>query len=374
MHIIVEQSQLAKALSHVSRIVERRNTGEVLSNVLLDAFAGGLRLKATDLDITVTETIGAMTNSTGQTTVSAQMLFEIVKKLSDAAQIELKLDEEKKFLLVESGDSHFKVACLSAESFPVTEAREFTHKFSLVAGDLYKLLSHSEFAISTEETRYYLTGAYFHCVEEEGKLLLRTVSTDGHRLAKLQMEAPIGAEGMPSVILGRKLVVELVRLLAEDKERDVQIELSVSNAMIRIADICIVSSLIEGNFPDYTRVIPKNNDKYLRLSCSALKAGVERVSVVANERGRAVKFSLVEGRLTLSVNSAQTGSAEEKIDVSYENDPLEIGFNARYLLDVIAQIPTEDVLLNFLNAESPALIHPADSSDDAMYVLMPMRC
>ncbi|WP_370931692.1 DNA polymerase III subunit beta [Bartonella sp. DGB1] len=372
MHVIVDQSQLLKALSHSARVVERRNAGEIVSNVFLDAFAGGLRLKATDLDLLLTEVIPAVSKEDGKTTVSAQLFSEIVKKLSDYEQVELCLDQDKKFLIIKSGVSQFKLAVMDANDFPVEEEKIFTHNFCLPASELFFLLSRCEFAISMEDTRYYLTGAYFHCVEEDNKKLLRSVATDGHRLARIQIDAPEGVENMPNVIIGRKLVTELCKILAEDKEQQVNISLSDRNIKLQINDICFVSSLVDGKFPDYNRVIPIKNDKELKISNSALKSAVDRVTVVS-ERGKAVKFSLTQDKLILSVSASPAGSAEERLDVDYKDEDLQIGFNARYLIDIISQINSEDIYIRLLNSESPAVVKSPED-DRAIYILMPMRC
>jgi DNA polymerase-3 subunit beta len=246
-----------------------------------------------------------------------------------------------------------------------------THAFKLAAADLKRLIEKTQFAISTEETRYYLNGIYLHTATSGKKPTLRAVATDGHRLAQFELPLPAGAEGMPGVIIPRKTVAEIQRLI-EDAEAEIGIELSPSKIRFTIGNAVLTSKLIDGTFPDYARVIPLGNDKQLSVDKKEFEAAVDRVSTVSSERGRAVKLSLSSGKLVLSVTNPDSGSATEEIEADYKADPLDIGFNSRYLLDIAAQIEGETAVLKLADPGSPTLIQDKDTKG-ALYVLMPMR-
>jgi DNA polymerase III subunit beta len=359
MKITVERSELLKSLGHVHRVVERRNTIPILANVLLRADRSKLSLKATDLDVEVTDTIAAEVGPGGSTTVPAHMFFDIVRKLPEGAQI----------VLESSGD--FTLQTLPESDFPDLAPGEMTHKFTLKAADLKRLIDKTQFAISTEETRYYLNGIYLHAAGSAKAQTLRAVATDGHRLAQMELELPKGAAGMPGIIVPRKTVSEVLRLM-EDNEAEVAIELSSGKIRFTIGDAILTSKLIDGTFPDYARVIPLANDKELVVDKKEFEAAVDRVSTVSSERGRAVKLSITGGKLLLSVTNPDSGSANEELEVEYASDPIDIGFNSRYLLDIAAQIESEAAVLKLADPGSPTLIQDKDPHG-ALYVLMPMR-
>jgi len=371
MRVILERSNLLKSLSHVYRVVERRNTIPILSNVLLSADGQSLELKATDLDLSVTEATAANVEQAGATTVPAHLLHDIVRKLPDGSEVMLKLDESGNSMTVAAGRSSFRLQCLPKADFPELAASGFSHMFRMESSDLRDLIDKTQFAISTEETRYYLNGIYFHAVEVDGKLKLRSVATDGHRLARAEIEAPAGCEGMPGIIIPRKTVGELQKLV-DDPDVAVTVELSDTKIRFTIGAIVLTSKLIDGTFPDYQRVIPTGNDKELVIDRQSFSAAVDRVSTVSSERGRAVKLSIADSQVTLTVNNPDSGSATEEIPAGYESDPIEIGFNARYLLDVAGQLSGSDAKFLLADAGSPTIIQ--DTSDTAtLYVLMPMR-
>lgn len=371
MRVTLERSNLLKSLNHVHRVVERRNTIPILSNVLLSATDASLQLKATDLDLEVTESTAATVEQAGATTVPAHLLYDIVRKLPDGAEVMLKVDESGNSMTVMSGRSSFRLQCLPQADFPELSAGTFTHVFRLPSDHLKGLIEKTQFAISTEETRYYLNGIYFHTHEDGGKLTLRSVATDGHRLARADVEAPSGSEGMPGIIIPRKTVSELQKLVDAP---DVQVTTELSDTKIRftIGSVILTSKLIDGTFPDYQRVIPTGNNKQLVIDRQAFAQAVDRVSTISSERGRAVKLSISSGQVTLTVNNPDSGSATEEIVADYDADPIEIGFNAKYLLDVAAQLSGGEARFMLADAGSPTLIH--DTSDaHALYVLMPMR-
>jgi DNA polymerase-3 subunit beta len=371
MKVTVERADLLKALSHMHRVVERRNTIPILANVLLRAEKFALQLKATDLDLEVTETIAAEVSPAGATTVPAHMFYEIVRKLPEGSQVALETSGERAALAIRAGRSRFALQTLPEGDFPDFAAGDMTHRFTLSAGDLKRLIDKTQFAISTEETRYYLNGIYLHAVGSGKAAMLRGVATDGHRLAQYELPLPAGAAGMPGVIVPRKTVGEVLRLI-EDGETEVAIELSQAKIRFKIGDVVLISKLIDGTFPDYARVIPLGNDKELQVQKKEFEAAVDRVSTISSERGRAVKFSLGNGRLVLSVTNPDSGSATEELEVEYAAEPLEIGFNARYLLDIAAQLDGEVAVLKFADPGSPTLIQDKDAKG-ALYVLMPMR-
>jgi DNA polymerase III subunit beta len=370
MKVTVERSELLRSLSHVHRVVERRNTIPILANVLMRAERSKLAFKATDLDLEVIETVAAEVNPAGVTTVPAHMFYEIVRKLPDGAQIMLEAAGDRAVMSIRAGRSRFTLQTLPESDFPDLTAGDMTHRFSIGAGALKRMIDKTQFAISTEETRYYLNGIYLHTAGT-GKALLRAVATDGHRLAQFDLEAPAGAEGMPGVIVPRKTVGEIQRLI-DGVEGEVQVELSASKIRFTQGAVVLTSKLIDGTFPDYGRVIPVGNNKVLEVGKQDFEQAVDRVSTVASERGRAVKLSLSAGRLVLSVTNPDSGSATEELEVAYDADPLDIGFNSRYLLDIAAQLEGETALLKLADPGSPTLIQDKEAKG-ATYVLMPMR-
>jgi len=371
MKVTLERGALLKSLSHVHRVVERRNTIPILSNVLLQARGGELSLKATDLDLEITESLAADVEQPGATTLPAHTLYDIVRKLPDGAQVSLETSGDSGQLLLRSGRSRFTLQSLPESDFPDLNAGDLSHRFTLAAGDLRKLIDKTQFAISTEETRYYLHGIFMHTTEVEGHLMLRAVATDGHRLARVELPAPQGSGGMPGVIIPRKAVSE-VQKLVEDLGTDVVVEMSTTKARFTFGPVVLTSKLIDGTFPDYARVIPTSNDKRLTVDCAPFAAAVDRVSTISSERGRAVKMSLGDGRLTLTVTNPDSGSATEELEVDYDAGSIEIGFNARYLLDITNQLDSDTALFKLADPGSPTIIQDRDGAA-ALYVLMPMR-
>jgi len=371
MKVTVERSALLKSLGHVHRVVERRNTIPILANVLIKVDNSALQLKATDLDLEVIETVSAEVATAGATTVPAHMIYDIVRKLPDGTQVVLEATGDRAVLAIRAGRSRFTLQTLPETDFPDLAAGDLTHRFKVPAKDLKRLIDKTQFAISTEETRYYLNGIYLHVTESGSTTVLRAVATDGHRLAQVELPAPSGAAGMPGIIIPRKTVGELQRLV-EDTDAEVEVELSATKIRFGLGAIVLTSKLIDGTFPDYGRVIPTGNDKRLDVDKRDFEAAVDRVSTVSSERGRAVKLSLTDGRLVLSVTNPDSGSATEELEVDYRSEPIDIGFNSRYLLDIAAQIEGDWAVLRLADPGSPTLIQDRDSQG-ALYVLMPMR-
>jgi DNA polymerase-3 subunit beta len=367
MKVTIERAQLAKSLAHVHRVVERRNTIPILANVLLRAGKSSVELKATDLDLEIVETAPGEGKQTGSTTVPAHMIHDIVRKLPEGAQVELQSAADGTQLQVRAGRSKFTLQALPETDFPDLAAGEMTHSFNIASADLKRLIDRTQFAISTEETRYYLNGIYLHAIDDK----LRAVATDGHRLAQSEIKVPKGAKGMPGIIVPRKTVAEVQRLI-DDAGEEVKIELSATKIRFSLGNAVLTSKLIDGTFPDYGRVIPAANDKTLVVDKSDFMSAVDRVSTVSSERGRAVKLALSDGKLTLSVINPDSGSATEELEVEYGSEALDIGFNGRYLLDILQQIEGEKARLKLADPGSPTLLEDMEAAG-ALYVLMPMR-
>lgn len=371
MKLVIERAALLRGLSHVQSVVEKRTTIPVLANVLMQAKSGTLRLTATDMDVEVVEAVPAEVQADGATTAPAHTLYDIARKLPDGSQVSIAFNGETGALILQAGRSKFQLATLPVEDFPTISEGEMPTHFALAAADLRVLIDRTRFAISTEETRYYLNGIYFHAGREDGLPVLRAVATDGHRLARVEMALPNGAEGMPNVIMPRKTVTELRKILDEATE-SVDLWLSDTKARFSVGQIVLTSKLIDGTFPDYERVIPTGNDKSLEVDAGTLAKAVDRVATIATEKSRAVKFALEPGVLTLSASNAEQGSATEEIEVSYSAAAMEIGFNSRYLLDITQQIEGDAAQFSMSDSASPTVIRDA-SDNSALYVLMPMR-
>ncbi len=366
MKFSMERAALLGALGHVQNVVERRNTIPILSNVLMTAENGTISFVATDLDIEISEQAAADVSVPGDMTAPAHTLYDIARKLPDGAEVSLAIGADGR-LEVNAGRSQFALPLLPAGDFPKMTADGFTHNFALGAAELTRLIDKTKFAISTEETRYYLNGIYMHNID--GKL--RCVATDGHRLALCEMAAPDGADHMPGVIIPRKTIAELRRLIDGLTET---IEISVSEAKIRftIGSAVLTSKLIDGTFPDYDRVIPKGGDKQLVIDNGVFASAVDRVSTISAEKSRSIKLTLEGDGLTLAVNNPEHGNAVEDLMVDYGAEALEIGFNAKYLLDVTAQIEARDVHFHLSDPASPALVKDPEDPG-ALFVLMPLR-
>ncbi len=366
----IERAVLLRCLGHVQSVVERRNTIPILSNILIEAMGGSvIRIMATDLDLQVVETIDANVETPGATTVSAHLLYDIVRKLPDGSQVSLAVEDG--IMTVRAGRYQSKLKTLPRDDFPVIAEGELPTRFELDAKDIVRLIDKTRFAISTEETRYYLNGIFLHA-SDEGSGVLRAAATDGHRLARYTLPRPAGAESMPDVIVPRKCVAELHKLVGEGGEGMVEVELSASKIRFTFGSVVLTSKLIDGTFPDYTRVIPTANDKLLRVDPVSFGQGVDRVATIASDKTRAVKMLLDTDKVTLSVTSPENGTAAEEVEGDYRAASMEIGFNARYLKDIIDQIDGDTVEVHLADPGAPTLIRETEDSN-ALYVLMPMR-
>jgi DNA polymerase III subunit beta len=379
MKLTIERAALLKALGHVQSVVERRNTIPILSNVLLradgEAGSGALALSATDMDLEIIERVAAQIERSGRTTAPAHTLYDIVRKLPEGAQIEIEVSDGRSSMVLRCGRSTFTLACLPPEDYPIMASGELGHCFTVTAAKLRTLIDRTRFAISTEEARYYLNGVYLHATQNDEGPVIRVVATDGHRLARVEMVLPEGAAGMPGIIIPRKTVLEL-RKLIEESEDEIELALSETKLRLTVGEATLISKLIDGTFPDYDRVIPTANDKILEVKCKDFAEAVDRVSTISTEKSRAVKLAITPGSdggsLAVSATSPENGTAVEELEVRYLNEPLEIGFNSRYLLDIAAQIEGEDAQFVMADSASPTIVR--DRADlSALYVLMPMR-
>ena len=371
MKLTISRSKLLKSLQHVQSVVERRNTIPILSNVQLSAYDSEVELIATDMDIWVRDKTPAVVSEEGTATAPAHMLFDIVRKLSEDGDIAIEVNGNSEELKLKSGSSNFTLACLPVEDFPATSDADLSCQFEMKAADLRHLIDKTRFAISTEETRYYLNGIYLHAVTA-GKLpVLRSVATDGHRLARVEVDLPDGAAEMPGVILPRKAVLE-VRKLLESFEEPVKIALSETKIRLELGPAILTSKLIDGTFPDYQRVIPEGNNKIMKIDGASFAKAVDRVSTVSRDKSKAIKLSLHGETLVLSANSPEQGSASESLIIEYDSDDLDIGFNSRYVLDMTEQIEGKKMRFEMEDGASPTLIVDVEDKR-TVYVLMPMR-
>ena len=366
MKLAIDRMNLLRPLSHINSVVERRNTIPILSNVVLKAGSQKLSLTATDMDMDIVTTTTCSISNEGATTIPAHLLFEIVKKLPEGAEVQIQVADGH--AQISSGRSNFKLPTLPIEDFPAINSSDMRVKFSITPPDLRNLIDTTKFAVSMEETRYYLNGIYMHISDTTN---LTAVATDGHRLALSQMKAPSGSESMPSVILPRKAVLELRKLL-DDESQEIDMQLSESRAEFSVGDIRLTTKLIDGSFPDYKRVIPTGNDKIISINVDLLSAAVDRVSTIASDKSRAIKLNIGSGQLVLSATNPDASSATETLEIEYEGETIDIGFNARYLMDILTQIKGEVIAIELADSGSPSLLR--DPEDDAnIFVLMPMR-
>ena len=371
MKVSMERGALLRAMGRAQSVVERRNTIPILGNVLIEAEGNSVSFRATDLDIEVIDRAPAMVLRAGATTVPAHTLHEIVRKLPDGAMVELAEEPAGQRLEVRAGRSRFSLQTLPRDDFPVMASSEYSANFACPAPVLRRLFDKTKFAISTEETRYYLNGVYMHAAEGPDGPVLRCVATDGHRLARIDAPLPEGAEGLPGVIVPRKTVGELRKLVDDDEAK---IAVSVSETKVRFAapDVTLTSKVIDGTFPDYARVIPTGNTRRLEVDAKEFAQAVDRVATVSSERSRAVKMAIEDDRLILSVNAPDSGAADEELAVAYGDERLEIGFNAKYLQEIAGQVDRENAVFLFNSPGDPTLMREGND-ESAVYVVMPMR-
>ncbi|WPE19866.1 DNA polymerase III subunit beta [Shinella zoogloeoides] len=370
MKFTIEKSVIARAISHATGVVERRNTVPILSNVALIAADASLTMRASNLDLEIHLTVPAQVSVVGETTVPAQLLSDIVRKLS-SSEVSFDLSSDHSTISVGAGRSKFKLQCLPFSDFPYMGVGEFSHSFSMPSAQLKTLIARTKFAISTEETRYYLNGIFMHTVDDKGQKVLRAVATDGHRLARAQTDAPPGSGEMPAVIVPRKTVGEFEKVLGDD---EAHIDVSDTKIRLRCGDVILLSKLIDGTFPDYGRVIPTQNNIVALADTDAIRAATDRVATISSERGRAVKMTFAENNLHLEVTNPDSGSAEDDVAIDFPDDqpPLQIGFNAKYINDILVNVQSKRARISLADSGSPTVIRD-EEGEETLYVLMPMR-
>ncbi len=368
MKFTVAQKTFLKALAHGHKVVEKHTTVPILSHTLLKAEENAVSMTSTDLEMSLVEKIESTVDVPGTIAVPTHMLHDIVRKLPATADLTVHYDAETGQAEIVCGKIDFRIPCLPPEDFPAIKQEDLPHSFELPSPVLKDLLNKTRFAMSNEETRYYLNGVHFHI--KDGKEM-RVVATDGHRLAQTSIGIPQGAEDMPGIILSRKTVNELIRLLQETNE-NVQISTSDTQATFSVGDIFLSTRLIDGTFPDYEAVVPAANDRMIQVDVQEFSSAIDRVSTVSSEKERGIRLSVERGKMTLKAVSNENGSGLEEILVDYEGDPLEIGFNAAYLMDVADQMPGGTAQFALKDTATAALIQdPQENS--SIYVVMPMR-
>ena len=369
MKFSVNQQDLQQALNYCQGVIEKRSTLPILSNILLDVQNSRLTLTATDLDLIFIHQIQNIEIvEEGKTTTTSSIMYDIVRKFSSGKKINLTLNDKNK-LHLESEKSVFNLNCISASEFPITDEDFNQNQFIIKSKQLLKLLNKCKFSVSNDETRHYLSGIYFHQTDFEDKNYLTAVATDSHRMSisKIRLEEKIEIE---PIILPKKTIYQLCALL-DGYDGDVKISNVKSKIKFELANSVLISKLIDGKFPNYIQVIPKNNQKKLEIDLKLFLDSVDRVASVSLDKKDGVKFSLTQNTLNLSVNNTNSGDGKETINVKFEHD-LEISFNSRYLIDVASQLDGDKIELFFNDMGSPALIK--DPSDfDSIFVVMPMK-
>jgi DNA polymerase-3 subunit beta len=371
MQLTIERSALLRALGHVQSVVERRNTIPILSNVLLSAGRDRLSFAATDLDMEMVDEAEAQVNVEGQITAPAHTLYEIVRKLPDGAEVSLTYSGDDPRLVVAAGRSRFNLPVLPAGDFPVMSTEASGARYTLPKDDLARLIDKTRFAVSTEETRYYLNGLYLHTVADGGIPLLRAVATDGHRLAHCSTEAD-GISERHEVIVPRKTVLEMQRLL-EDSDEPVSIDVAPGQIRFRFGDVELVSKLVEGKFPDFTRVIPTNYTRHFLVGREALQGSLQRAAILTTDKFKGVRLQLAQNQMKISSSNAEQEEAQEEIDIDYGHEALDVGFNVGYLLDVLANVKVDNIQWSVMPDANASALITLPEDDQFKYVVMPMR-
>ncbi|QQR69619.1 MAG: DNA polymerase III subunit beta [Alphaproteobacteria bacterium] len=373
MKVEIEKEKLLRALGRVQNIVERRTTIPILGNVLLVTEDQKLCLMTTDMEMEAFERVPAQIARGGQATVPAHMMFDIVRKLPDRAMVTMELDGSQ--MLLAAGRSRFRLGSLPVEDFPQISRDEFPNRFSMPVADLRFLIDHTRMAIAADDARHYLQGLYLHLenASEGESPMLRAVAVDGHRMARAERAVPAAARGMPAVIIPRKAVNELRRLLDEADDGMVELAVTMTKARFAMGSVSLTTRLVDGQFPDYRRVVPAGNDRVLEIDSRAFTQAVDRVAIMSLDSGRLMHLSMDDGHLNVSASSSQDGStASEDLEASYKGPKLDMGFSSRYLLDVLQLIPEGTVRFTLGEAMSPAVVEDA-SDPSTLYVLMPIR-
>lgn len=370
MKFSVEKNIIFKSLSHIQSIVEKKNTLPILSNILIEAKENHLVLSATDMDISITDKLHCNIIEMGSTTVSAHTLYDIIRKLPDSSEIEI-ISNDGKIMSLRAGKSKFSLGCLPKEDFPIIEIGDLENELNIDSQKFLQLIDKTRFAISNEETRYFLNGIYFHIKQVNQTSILSLVATDGHRLAKFDFDFKESALDIPGVIIPKKTVNELHKLLS-DYDGSIKINLNSNKMVFFVGNFILITKLIDGNFPDYKRVIPQDNNNVLKINRQDFSLAVDRVSTITNDKSPVIKFKLLKNLMNMSSVNAESGTATEDIVTNYSGDEIEIGFNSKYMLEMVNNLDDNQIILNFKDSASPVTAIE-DSNPELTYVLMPMR-
>ena len=370
MKFKISRSNFFKTLSHLQGIVDKKNSLPVLANILIEAKNNELILSSTDMDISIIEKIDCSVLEDGATTINSQILYDIVRKIGDNSEIEI-ISNSGKLLTLRADGSRFSLACLPKEDYPIIDQDNSGINIKLNSKILFKLIDKTKFAISNEETRYFLNGLYFNISNEDNINIVTLVGTDGHRLAKFSHEIEEDIDEVSGVIIPKKTIYELSKLLSEI-DNTISISISSNKIIFFIGNIIFISKLIDGSFPDYKRVIPKDNSNILKINRETLLSAVDRVSTIANEKSPVIKFKLLKNILNLNTVNNESSTASEDLNINYDGDDIEIGFNSKYIMDIVNNLEDEEVFINLKDNSSP-IIALENSNNKLVYVLMPMR-
>ena len=370
MKFHISKKELFKSISHLQGIVDKKNSLPILSNILIEANDSYLKLSSTDMDISIIDKISCNVQESGSTTINSQIFYDIIRKLDEDSNIEI-ISNDSKILTLRSEGSRFSLACLPKEDFPIIDYNNEGSSVKINSQDLYKLIDKTKFAISNEETRYFLNGLYFNIYNEDNNTILTLVGTDGHRLAKFSHEINEKTDQVLGVIIPKKTIFELSKLLS-DLDEQVEMIINSNKIIFFVGDIIFISKLIDGTFPDYKRVIPTDNNFVLEVNREKLLSAVDRVSTIANEKSPVIKFKLLKDLINLNTINNENSTATEDISVKYQGDEFEIGFNSKYIMDIVNNLEDEIISVNFKNGNSP-IIANEKSNSNLVYVLMPMR-
>ncbi len=370
MKFKIVRSNLFKTLSHLQGIVDKKNSLPILSNILIEAKNNALTLSSTDMDISIIEKIDCNVLEDGSTTINSQIFYDIVRKIDDNSEIEI-ISNDGKLLTLRADGSRFSLACLPKEDFPIIDQENSGNTIKINSKIIFKLIDKTKFAISNEETRYFLNGLYFNITKDQSNSLLTLVGTDGHRLAKFSHNIEDSIDQLSGVIIPKKTIYELCKLLSEI-DKDIYISISSNKIIFIIENIIFISKLIDGSFPDYKRVIPKDNLNILKVNREILLSAVDRVSTIANEKSPVIKFKLLQNVLNLNTINNENSTASEDLKINYNGDDIEIGFNSKYIMDIVNNLEDEEISINLKDNTSP-IIATENSNSNLVYVLMPMR-
>ncbi|WP_455218131.1 DNA polymerase III subunit beta [Kaarinaea lacus] len=367
MKFSILREDILKPLQTIVGVVERRQTLPILSNILMVVNDDGLSMTTTDLEVEMVAKTSLQKAESGETTVPARKFVDICRALPENATLNVSLDSEKERVTVTSGKSRFTLATLPATDFPGVDEVSAQYRLDIPQGDLKRLIEKTHFAMAQQDVRYYLNGLLL----EISKGMVRAVATDGHRLALCSYECDASPSGTLQLIVPRKGIMELVKLL-DDSDNSVDVQVGTNHIKISLNDFSFTSKLIDGRFPDYERVIPKNSDKSIEADREVVRQAMVRTSILSNEKYRGIRLRLRSGALQAQANNPEMEEAEEEVEVNYDGPEMEIGFNVSYLLDALGAVSENRVIMELGDANSSCVIHPLEDQN-CTYVIMPMR-